>query len=200
MALPTCGFAQERGALIASPPNSITIYFVRHGEVDLTNPSVPLSDRGFERADDIAHTLDRINLTHVFSSHTLRSRQAVEKVANLHGLSVVELPQLGSIIDGQEVNGVAPAILAAEPLSNALLVLPLGSTAIVGVNSDNVFQIMHNLGVPVANAQQPCELGESCVPCLRNTCFPQEFDNLWMLSFRGIDRIPELVWLRYGRP
>ena len=77
--------------------------------------------------------------------------------------------------------------------------LPIGSAALVGVNSDNVFAIMHNLGVQLGDSINPCELGSNCVPCLRNTCFPAEFDNLWILRLKEQQGETELTWLRYGR-
>jgi len=134
--------------------------------------SASLNERGLERAADIATTLERVDLTHVFSSHTLRSRQAVEQAAQSHELAVVKRPRLGSMYDGQVIQNLTPAILAVQLLSEALKDLAIGSTALVGVNSDNVFAIMHNLGVQLGDSINPCELGSNCVPCLKNTFFP----------------------------
>ena len=183
----------------ASNSDVVTIYFVRHGEIERTPGSASLSERGLERAADLAKTLEMVNLTQVFSSHTLRSRQAVEQTALSHELGVVELPRLGSMYDGQEIQNLTPSVLAAQPLSKALKDLPIGSTALVGVNSDNVFAIMHNLGVQLGDSINPCELGSNCVPCLRNTCFPAEFDNLWILRLNEQQGETELTWLRYGK-
>lgn len=190
--------ASLQSAAQAANSDVVTIYFVRHGEIERTTGSASLNERGLERATDIATTLERVNLTHVFSSHTLRSRQAVEQAARSHELAVVELPRLGSMFDGQEIQNLTPAVFAVQPLSEALKDLPIGSTALVGVNSDNVFAIMHNLGVQLGDSSNPCELGSNCVPCLRNTCFPAEFDNLWILRLNGQQGKTELTWLRYG--
>lgn len=172
-----------------------TIYFVRHGEVDASDPTLPLDARGRERAQRLVRTLERVKLTHVFASHTLRSRQAVEPAAKAHGLDVVPLPPLGSELRGQVISEVSASNLAIGPLADALAALPAGSVALVGVNSDNLFAILNRLGVP-ERSEAPCELGDQCVPCLANTCFPQEYDNLWLLALDA-DRTATLVWLKY---
>ena len=41
--------------------------------------------------------------------------------------------------------------------------LPIGSAALVGVNSGNVFAIMHNLGAQLEDCINSCKLGLNCV-------------------------------------
>jgi broad specificity phosphatase PhoE len=69
-----------------------------------TNFNLPaLTTAGLQRADLLVHTLRGVKFTHVFSSHTTRSRQAVEKIAATHSLPVVQLPAPGSLFDGKPV-------------------------------------------------------------------------------------------------
>jgi hypothetical protein len=173
------------------------IYFVRHGEIDGTDPAIPLSARGHERAAELVRVMERVRLTHVFSSHTLRSQQAVRPTADAHGLSVTPMPPLGTVIDGHTVTGASASRLAIGPLGDALAGLPPGSAALVGVNGDNLFAILNRLGVPL---DASCTLGGACVPCLDSTCFPVEYDNLWVATWRGAGQRAELVWLKYGTP
>ncbi len=146
----------------------------------------------------MARTFSRVPLGFIFATHTLRAQQIVTPTAKEHGLPVVQVPAAGSRVEGIIVNGAAPSSVAIVPLADALSRLPEGSVALVGVNSDNVFGILHRLGVPVATLSSPCVLGRSCVPCLDRSCFPEgEFDTLWVLSVqRGA--APELAWLKYG--
>ena len=176
------------------------IYFVRHGEHDPSTSNQELTQQGKARAGVFAATVRDIPFSHVFSSHTTRSRQTVEAVAKQRGLSVVQLPKPGSVVEGATMNDKTPAKAAIKPLVEALRLLPPGSTALVGVNSDNVYAILNGLGVRVATSDQPCSLGSTCVPCLDNTCFPRdEFDNLWMLIV-DVGQTPQLVLLRYAAP
>jgi len=176
------------------------IYFVRHGEHDPSTSNQELTQQGKARAGVFAATVRDIPFSHVFSSHTTRSRQTVEAVAKQRGLSVVQLPKPGSVVEGATMNDKTPAKAAIKPLVEALRLLPPGSTALVGVNSDNVYAILNGLGVRVATSNQPCSLGSTCVPCLDNTCFPRdEFDNLWILIV-DVGQAPQLVLLRYAAP
>jgi len=176
------------------------IYFVRHGEHDPSTSNQELTQQGKARTGIFTATVRDIPFSHVFSSHTTRSRQTVEAVAKQRGLSVVQLPKPGSVVEGATMNDKTPAKAAIKPLVEALRLLPPGSTALVGVNSDNVYAILNGLGVRVATSDQPCSLGSTCVPCLDNTCFPRdEFDNLWILIV-DVGQAPQLVLLRYAAP
>ncbi len=158
----------------------------------------PLDAKGLARANALVRVLERVSLTHVFSSHTLRARQAVTPAAESQGLVVTPLPSLGSEVGGEVINGTSPSNLAAGPLAEALVALRPGSIALVGVNSDNLFGILNRLGVPLGTALEPCELGATCVPCLDNSCFPRrENDNLWVLVLSRADEEPTLIWLKY---
>lgn len=88
---------------------------------------------------------------------------------------------------------------AIEPIADALLALVPGSVAVVGLNSENIFAVLNRLGVPVPASGQNCAVGQLCVPCLNNTCFPPVFDRLWYLAIRpGKPEPVVFLQLRYG--
>jgi len=197
-------FTQAVSVFAGSAPaftGPTVIYFVRHGENELSTPNQALTQQGEARAHIFTVTVRDIPFGHVLSSHTTRSRQTVEAVAKARGLSVIQLPKPGSIVDGSTINDKTPAKVAIKPLVEALHQLPSGSTALVGVNSDNVYAILNGLGVRVASSDRPCSLVSTCVPCVDNTCFPRdEFDNLWILIVDSVGQPPHLIHLRYGTP
>ena len=87
---------------------------------------------------------------------------------------------------------------AIDPIAEALLALPSGATALVALNSENIFAIINRLGVPVAEAA--CAIGQRCVPCLNNSCFPRDaFDRMWYIARRpGESSSVVFTELRYG--
>jgi hypothetical protein len=74
------------------------------------------------------------------------------------------------------------------------------STAVVALNSENIFAVINRLGVPVADAGTTCAVGQSCVPCLNNTCFPRDaFDRICYIARRPSQAEPVVFTeLRYG--
>jgi hypothetical protein len=58
------------------------------------------------------------------SSHTLRVRQAVAAAAMAHGLTVQELPPIGSVVSGETIHDASPSNLAVSPLADALARVP----------------------------------------------------------------------------
>jgi len=180
---------------------TISIIIVRHPETDQSQPDMlPLSTRGQARADLLVQTLRGVKFTHVFASHTTRSRQAVEKVAAAHKLPVMQLPAPGSMFEGKPVTDQTTRRAPIEPVAAALLKLPAGSVALAGLNSENIYAILNKLGIPVAPEGQLCAPGSMCVPCLSNQCYPaKEFDHLWHVV-RQPGRAEPLAYLelRYG--
>jgi hypothetical protein len=158
---------------------TVSIFIVRHAEGDTSQPTVPLTAAGRQRAEVLAQTLRSVRFTHVFTSHTTRARQTAEPIAAALGLSIVQLPQPGSVFDGKPVTDQTSRRAAIEPVAKALLGLPPGSIALAVLNSENIFAIMNRLGVPVAAAGQPCRPGSMCVQCTDNSCYPKVFDLLW---------------------
>ena len=189
------------GAVAQQPSESddmTVIYFVRHAEVDPAQPTFPLNHAGRLKADALARAVSEVRFTHVFSSHTTRARQMVEPVALARNLPVQQLPMPGTQRDTMLVSDRTPSKDATGPLVQALRALPVGSRALVGVNSDNVYAILNGLGVPLGTAQQPCQSGGDCVPCLTNACASPRFDQLWLLILRSGTTRPTLIELRYG--
>lgn len=181
----------------------VSIFIVRHAEVDLSQlsqPIVPLTAAGRQRADLLVHTFRGVKFTHIFATHTTRTRQMVEGIASAHGLPIVQLPVPGSILDGQPVADQTSRRAPIEPIATALLKLPPGSVALAVLNSENIFAILNRLGVPVAPSGQSCAPGGMCVPCTDNSCYPRkEFDHLWHIVRESGRAEPlALVELRYG--
>jgi hypothetical protein len=77
------------------------------------------------------------------------------------------------------------------------LALPAGSIAIAALNSENIFAVLNRLGIPV---DEGCAVGQWCVPCLNNMCFPRDmFDRIWYVVRRPGQREPFVFTeLRYG--
>jgi hypothetical protein len=142
--------------------------------------------------------VSEVRFTHVFSSHTTRARQMVEPAAHARGLPVQQLPQPGIQPDSTLVSDRTSSRVAIGPLIRALRELPAGSRALVGLNSDNVYAILHGLGVPEATPAQPCLSGRTCVPCLTNACASPRYDQLWLLILGRSPLGPTLLELRYG--
>ena len=191
--IPGLAWGQGRGA-----SEFTVIYFVRHGQVDPTQPTFPLSAEGRLRATEFSQAVRGVSFTHIFSSHTTRARQTVEPVAAALNLPIRQLPQPGTVVEDAIVSDSTSSRVAIPLLVNALRNLPSGSSALVGVNSDNIYAILNGLGVPVGTENQPCVVGSTCVPCLSNTCFPGGDDQLWILVLNGTANTPKLVELRYG--
>jgi hypothetical protein len=179
----------------------VSVFIVRHAETDLAQPTLPLSPVGRQRAELLTQTLQAIEFTHVFSSHTTRSRQTVDGVAKANHLSTVQLPVPGSQLDGQPVTEQTSRRAPIEPIAEALLKLPAGSVALVGLNSENIFAVLGKLGVPVAEEGKQCERGRACVPCTNNSCFPlMQYDQLWHVVIEPGQAAPiEFVEMRYGQ-
>jgi hypothetical protein len=178
----------------------VSIFIIRHAEADTSQPTVPLTAVGRQRAELLDQTFRGVKFTHIFASHTTRTRQMVEKIASTHGLPVTQLPVPGIILDGQTVSDNTDRRAPIEPVAAALLKLPSGSVALAALNSENIFAILNRLGVPVEPSGQSCAPGTMCVPCTNNSCYPRnEFDHLWHIV-RGTGRAEPLAFveLRYG--
>ncbi len=182
-----------------APQPTVSILIVRHAETDGSQPTIPLSAVGLQRAELLAPTLDGVTFTHLLATHTTRSRQMLEAIAAKQGLQIVQLPAPGSVLDGQPVTEQTSRRAPIEPVAAALLKLPPGSVALAALNSENIYAILNRLGVPVAEPGKLCVTGRMCVPCLDNKCFPPEFDRLWHVVLEPGRATPlAFVALRYG--
>ncbi len=180
----------------------VQIYVVRHPETESAPAdlkAIHLSDIGRRRAALLVPTFADILVSHLFASHTVRARETLEGLARERSLSIVQLPTPGSSRNGQVVNDQMSRREAIEPIADALRALAPGSVAVVGLNSESIFAVLNRLGVPVAASGQNCAVGQLCVPCLNNTCFPPAFDRLWYLAIRpGTPEPIVFLQLRYG--
>ena len=99
----------------------ISIFIVRHAEADGSQLTIPLTAAGRQRADLLVHTLRGVKFTHIFTTHTTRTRQMVEGIAVAQGVPIVQLPVPGSMLDGQSVTDQTSRRAPIEPISTALL-------------------------------------------------------------------------------
>jgi phosphohistidine phosphatase SixA len=184
------------------------VYLVRHGEAE-GNPQA-LSAAGRQRAQDLLATLKSVRFSHIFASHTERSRQTADVIAQAQRepLPVVQLPQPGSRVDGRAVDESLPTDAAAGPLVAAIRKVPLGSTVLVVGNTTNLFPIINELGVPVCTTVPPrtpagtppttaTDASVNCLPCRDGSCYGNWFDRIWMVNLMNASQ-PRLVQQRYG--
>ena len=107
----------------------VSIVIVRHPETEPSRPAqpiIPLSSVGRQRAALLVHTLEDVKFTHMFASHTTRSREAIEGVAAKNALPVVQLPAPGSLLDGERVTDQTTRRAAIEPMAAAFNPAPAG--------------------------------------------------------------------------
>lgn len=184
---------------VQAQQRTVSILIVRHAEADGSQPTIPLSSKGRQRAQLLGPTLTGVKFTHLFATHTTRTRQMLEDLSAKHSLPIVQLPVPGSILGGEPVTDQTSRRAPIEPISDALLRLPAGSVAFAALNSENIYAILNRLGVPVAEPGKQCVTGQMCVPCLDNTCFPPEFDRMWYIVLEPGRATPvAFVELRYG--
>jgi broad specificity phosphatase PhoE len=107
------------GATSLAQTQPVSVLIVRHGESDPKQPNQPLTETGRARAELLASTVRGIKFTHLFASHTTRSRQMLELIAAKQTLPIVQLPAPGEIHDGEAVTDKKPDGL----LSNQWLAL-----------------------------------------------------------------------------
>ncbi len=172
-------------AVVAVPVQADTqLYFVRHAEIDMKNPDRPLIPKGNERAAALVKHLKGKNITHIYATHTDRTRDTVIPLAKERGLKVLQFPKPGSTVGEKEVTNRTKGKIAIKPMVNALMKVPDGSAVIVSANSGNLFAIMAGLGVRVGTKDMPCgDKDASCLLCKDKSCFPEnEFHNIWLVT------------------
>ena len=189
-------------AQLSTNPKTI-IYFVRHGETASHHGVRTLNAAGRERSEALAALMKEVAVTHLFASHTMRTREMLEPLAIEKGLTIVQLPKPGTMLDGHLVTESTATGAAAGPLLEALRRLPAGSRAVVAVNRENAFAVMSGLGVQVVGT---CRPNQNCVSCASASCFPGnrdgdgDYDHLWTLSIDpSSGALPQLSERQYGR-
>ena len=175
------------------------IYLVRHAEFIKGNPAKPLSEQGNERARALVEYFKGMNVTHVYATHTDRTRDTVAPLANQRNLAVEQFPRPGSMVNGKEVTNLSKGKIAIEAMTSALKRLPDGSSVVVSANSGNIFAIIAGLGVAVSSVDKPCDPEDlSCLPCKNKSCFPKkEFHNLWKVTLSDDSAV--MTRSRYGK-
>lgn len=160
-----------------------TIYVLRHAEPDFKDPDRPLTDMGRARAEKLVAHFARILITHVYSTHTDRTRDTVAPLALARGLPVAQFPPAGSELEGRIVNNRTSEASAIKPMIAALRSLPSGATVVVACNSSNLYPIMAGVGVR-PDASCTAERTD-CVPCVTRECFDDKrFDYVWEVVAR----------------
>ena len=173
-------------------------YFIRHAEFDKTDPAKPLNATGLERSEALAGYFTGKNITHIYATHTNRTRDTVMPLAKERNLEVEQFPRPGSVLDGSKVTNLSKGKVAIEPMTAALEKIPDGGSVVVSANSGNLFAIMAGLGVQVNSPEEPCAVAaESCLPCADKSCFPvKEFHNIWIVTIA--DDSVKMQKSRYG--
>ena len=160
--------------------NSTTYFLLRHAEINKKAPGKPLNAQGKQRSQDLVSYMQGVRLTHIYATHSDRTRDTATPLAMARSLNVVQYPAPGSTIKSEVVSNETKGKFAIKPMIKALQKLPKGSTALVTANSGNLYAIMAGLGVSV---QADCAKGaDGCLPCKDKKCFPKkQFNNIWKL-------------------
>jgi len=177
---------------IGSAPEAetTTIYFLRHAEPDFKDPDRPLNHKGRARAEKLVAHFAGTPITHVYASHTDRTRDTVTPLAQARGIAVRQFPPIGNELDGKIVGNRTDETAAIKPLIAALKALPSGSTAVVAGNGANLYPVLGGMGAPANSA---CTVDRSdCLPCFTRksgVCIingrgfdGKKFDSVWRLT------------------
>lgn len=184
----------------------VSMFVVRHPEdIYLGTPPaqpaevIPLHPVGVERAKLIKPTFRHVKFTHIFASHTYRSKQTVQELADAQGLQVVQLPTPGTMYEGKLVNDALTRKAAVEPMATQILKLPPGSVPLVVMNRDNLWLFLNKLGIPLVQEPGKCQLGDACVPCFDKECFPgDDYDHYWHIILSPCGEILDYKMLYFG--
>jgi hypothetical protein len=174
-------------------------YFIRHAEFVKKDPAKTLNEKGRIRAMALVGYFKGIKLTHIYATHTNRTRDTVMPLAKQRHLKIMQFPQLGSEVKGSKVTNLSKGKVAIKPMTAALKKIPDGSSVVVSANSGNIYAIMAGLGVQVSSKGKACGTTEgSCLPCKDKSCFPKkEFHNIWKVSIA--DKSVTMTKSHYGK-
>lgn len=167
-------------SLDASDGNATTYYLIRHAEINKKAPGKPLNAKGKQRAQDLVTHMQGLRFTHIYATHTDRTRDTAAPLAKAHSMRVVQYPKPGSTIKDVAVSNSTKGKHAIKPMIKALQKVPKNSAVLVAANSGNLYAIMAGLGVSV---QADCSKGANgCIPCKSKKCFPKkQFNNIWKI-------------------
>lgn len=161
-------------ALARSAPR--TVILVRHAEKGADDPRDPaLSERGRERAQDLARLLARSGARRLVVSEYRRTRETLEPLAATLGLELERVP-------AREL----------ETLAHSLEATPPGATVVVAGHSNTIPALAARLGAQLADV---ADGGQG--PTLDEA----EYDRLFVLTLppAGSDLAPAVLELAYGR-
>lgn len=177
--------------------NATTYYLIRHAEINKKEPGKPLNAMGKQRANDLITHMQGTQLTHIYATHTNRTRDTAAPLAKDRGLRVIQYPEPGSTIKNEVVTNKTKGKFAIKPMTKALNNVAKGSTVLVSANSGNMYAIIAGLGV---NVQKDCsKKANSCIPCKTKKCFPKkQFNNIWKVV-RSNDGKVSMTRSNYGR-
>ena len=149
---------------------AVEVYFLRHAEVNMSDSDKPLVEAGKNRAAALAEYFASVQITHIYVTNYQRNLDTSEPLAMAKSLEVVQMPRIGSTVDGKKVTNRSKGNVAIKPILEALEGLPDNSVAVVIANSGNLFPIMSKFGV-------------TQLPCTSKKCFPtEEFNNIWVVN------------------
>ena len=168
------------------------VYVVRHNEPYFAGPDVGhLDPDGVIRSDRLADVFGRTELTHVFSSHKMRAFETVNPTATAHGLTVSQLPALGSTLPtGETVDEDTSTGESLQPVIDAINDLPGGSRVLVAGHSATVLAIQAGIGVRVDPADPDCQTSNGCLAGTTKDDFSATaggFDSLYTISISCTD-------------
>ncbi|MFF5289117.1 SixA phosphatase family protein [Paractinoplanes globisporus] len=108
-----------------------TILLIRHADIDLPPASADpsLNDAGRERARALAHVVGSAGVTTVFTSSFTRTKETVEPLLEVLGISGREMP--------------SPAAVARSARAGEL-----GAVVVIAGHSNTVPEVIEALGVP----------------------------------------------------
>ncbi|WP_417658927.1 SixA phosphatase family protein [Pseudidiomarina sp.] len=73
---------------MAEPAEIMTLFIVRHAEKVPDKPDPELSARGQQRATNLAHLLQHVNLAHVYATKYQRAQQTAKPTAEMFNVGI----------------------------------------------------------------------------------------------------------------
>ena len=117
-----------------------TVLVVRHAEKEWEDGDPPLSDVGWQRAEDLLRVVDESGVSVLFGTQYMRSSQTLEPIAERLGLEIL-------VHDAGDSQGLAERILDEHA----------GAVVLVSGHSNTVPEIVGALGAPEPPAMDDAE-------------------------------------------
>jgi len=126
--------------LPAIAQETTTVLVVRHAEKQWEDGDPPLSDIGWQRAEDLLRVVDESGVSVLFGTQYMRSSQTLEPIAERLGLEIL-------VHDAGDSQGLAERILDEHA----------GAVVLVSGHSNTVPEIVGALGAPEPPAMDDAE-------------------------------------------